>query len=276
MLQILCALVSAPWAFPVCDRASVFFFWLPGPALCTVRVVCTGEVFMPCLSQHPRPTLCTTGFCVLLFIPPDCHLVGATVCELFMDWEVQLSLLSALLSPCFAWLSEIMHFPLGPLCEGASQCIGTLPASQLPLSLSAQVPVQKFSIFSLFMSPSSLLPHSRELSLPHWKPGVFCCHLQIALKELFHVLMSFWCVCGEAGDLPILLLHYLLLPPSSWVCFCRSFFLFLFCSLLLCFLPGEVPLALVVKLMWWCWILLAFAVCKPFDFSVESEWELSG
>jgi len=26
----------------------------------------------------------------------------------------------------------------------------------------------------------------------------------------------------------------------------------LFCSLLLCFLPGEVPLALVVKLMWWC------------------------
>ena len=27
--------------------------------------------------------------------------------------------------------------------------------------------------------------------------------------------------------------------------------------LLLCFLPGEVPLAFVVKLVWWCWILFS-------------------
>ena len=26
-------------------------------------------------------------------------------------------------------------------------------------------------------------------------------------------MMSFGCICGEAGDLPILLLHHLLLPP---------------------------------------------------------------
>ena len=29
--------------------------------------------------------------------------------------------------------------------------------------------------------------------------------------------------------------------------------------LLLCFLPREVPLVFVVKLDWWCWILLTFA-----------------
>ena len=29
--------------------------------------------------------------------------------------------------------------------------------------------------------------------------------------------------------------------------------------ILLCFLPREVPLAIVVKLVCWCWILLTFA-----------------
>ena len=37
--------------------------------------------------------------------------------------------------------------------------------------------------------------------------------------------------------------------------------------LLLCSLPREVPLALVVKLVWWCWILFTFAC-------VESLWFL--
>ena len=36
--------------------------------------------------------------------------------------------------------------------------------------------------------------------------------------------------------------------------------------LLLCFLPREVPLAFVVKLVWWCWILLTFACLESFWF----------
>ena len=36
--------------------------------------------------------------------------------------------------------------------------------------------------------------------------------------------------------------------------------------LLLCFLPEEVPLAFVVKLAWWCWILLTFACLWSFWF----------
>ena len=41
--------------------------------------------------------------------------------------------------------------------------------------------------------------------------------------------------------------------------------------LLLCFLPREVPLAFVIKLVWWCWILLTLLVWKAFDFSIKSE-----
>ena len=41
--------------------------------------------------------------------------------------------------------------------------------------------------------------------------------------------------------------------------FCRSF-------LLLCLLPREVPLAFVVKLVWWCWILFTFACLESFLF----------
>ena len=34
--------------------------------------------------------------------------------------------------------------------------------------------------------------------------------------------------------------------------------------LLLCFLLREVTLAFVVKLVWWCWILLTFACLESF------------
>ena len=43
----------------------------------------------------------------------------------------------------------------------------------------------------------------------------------------------------------------------------------LFCVglfLLLCFPPRKVPLAFVVKLVWWCWILLTFACLESFWF----------
>ena len=42
--------------------------------------------------------------------------------------------------------------------------------------------------------------------------------------------------------------------------FCLDFFL------LLCFLPREVPLAFVVQVVWWCWILLTFACPESFLF----------
>ena len=39
--------------------------------------------------------------------------------------------------------------------------------------------------------------------------------------------------------------------------------------LLLCFLPREVPLAFVIKLVLWCSILLTFAWLEAFDFSIK-------
>ena len=43
-----------------------------------------------------------------------------------------------------------------------------------------------------------------------------------------------------------------------WGLFSVGFFLFL------CFLPREIPLAFVVKMVWWCWILLNFACLECF------------
>ena len=39
----------------------------------------------------------------------------------------------------------------------------------------------------------------------------------------------------------------------------------------LCILPREVPLAFVVKLVWWCWILLTFACLESFWF-LQQIW----
>ena len=41
--------------------------------------------------------------------------------------------------------------------------------------------------------------------------------------------------------------------------------------LLLCFLPREIPLAFVVKMVWWCWILLTFACLESFS-SLHQIW----
>ena len=102
---------------------------------------------------------------------------------------MQLSLFSALrfLPPP---RPKTLQLPVGP------------PASELPWAqvssapsycapLRAQVPAQAFSVFFLFMSPSSLLPHSREPSLSPWRPGVFCCCPEVALEELFRNLDEF-------------------------------------------------------------------------------------
>ena len=52
-----------------------------------------------------------------------------------------------------------------------------------------------------------------------------------------------------------------------WVCFVGLFPLpFLLCSCLLCFLPRKFPLAFIAKLVWWCWILLAFVCLWSFWF----------
>ena len=45
-----------------------------------------------------------------------------------------------------------------------------------------------------------------------------------------------------------------------WGLFCVGLFL------LLCFLPREVPLAFIIKLVRWCWILLTFACLESFWF----------
>ena len=54
-----------------------------------------------------------------------------------------------------------------------------------------------------------------------------------------------------------------------------NYFGFILCRFFsfLCILPREVPLAFVVKLVWWCWILLTFACLGSSWLSVKSAWE---
>ena len=91
---------------------------------------------------------------------------------------MRLSLFSALLFPALPSFRRLQSSPLSP--PARELCTGTLPVSGRLPSLRAQAPIQKFSVFSLFMTLSSLLPHFRELSLSPWRPGAFCCHLEVA------------------------------------------------------------------------------------------------
>ena len=112
----------------------------------------------------------------------------------------------------------MLQLPLGPACEGVSLCTGT-PVSGRSPSLGAQVPAQKFSVFSLFMSPSFLLPHFRELNLSPWRPGVFCCHLEFVLCRSCSI--SSWVFDVSGGRLVISL------PYSSTIFFCLQVSAFL-------------------------------------------------
>ena len=48
---------------------------------------------------------------------------------------------------------------------------------------------------------------------------------------------------------------------------------FLFLVVAFSFLPREVPLVFVVRLVQCCWILSTLLICEGFDFSFKSEWE---
>ena len=65
--------------------------------------------------------------------------------------------------------------------------------------------------------------------------------------------------------------------PLFYVCLDQwtfPFVIFFVLVVAFSFSPTEIPLAFVVKLVWWYWILLTLTfVCKTFDLSFKSEWE---
>ena len=76
----------------------------------------------------------------------------------------------------------------------------------------------------------------------------------------FHLLsqLVFWLVHMHLFTFKVIInKHYYFLNYSEFVFFFFSFS---------CFLPRELPLAFVVKLIWWCWILLTFACLESFWF----------
>lgn len=121
MLWGLCVLVLAPGARLLCRGSCIHLCRLTSllsmsQGLCVLLLA--PQAHPLCyrapvgLSQFPKP--------VILLLP------------VFMSflWAEKCSYLCFLPSKsCLAWLSEIPQVPFGPPCEGASQCIGTLPAS---------------------------------------------------------------------------------------------------------------------------------------------------
>lgn len=104
MLRGLCALVSAHQ-----------------PAPYVLRLVCPSF-------GSPRPPFLPQCSCGPLSVPQSAiFLLPQSVSFLWAEKCSYLCFLPA--KSCFAWLSEIPQVPLGPPCEGASQCTGTLPAS---------------------------------------------------------------------------------------------------------------------------------------------------
>ena len=121
--------------------------------------VCS-SVCMPHLFHHPGLALCATGllWASLRFpcLPSD---RGHSLRAIYRLKSAAFSIFCPL-SPWFAWFSEIPQFPLGPACEGASQCTGTLPVSGLLPSLGAQVPSRSSPCFPFLClhSLSYLIP----------------------------------------------------------------------------------------------------------------------
>lgn len=154
---------------------------LPRPVPCTARVVCTAEVseVLPLSRQsNLAHLLCwvTLGFSQF----PKSAVWSGLQSE-HLSWAENCSFLCFLpLSPCFAQFSEIPPLTLGPACEGASQCMGTLPVSGLPPSWDT-CSLSRSSLSFPFLCLHPLLPLLQELSLPSWRPGVFCCHPEAAL-----------------------------------------------------------------------------------------------
>ena len=164
--RALSALVSPQQAYPLCHGVSVLFFQLPRSALSdTFCVRWRGLYASPSTPAHPLHHGASEGFS---WSPEPTIWLGPQSVSCL--WAEKCSFLGRL-SPCFAWFSKILQQPRGPTCEKASQCTEAPPASQLTPFHGAQAHIQKFFVFSLFMSPSSLLPHSRKFSLPLWDLG---------------------------------------------------------------------------------------------------------
>lgn len=103
----------------------------PRPTLYAMRFVCNGEVCMLHLSQYPSHTLCAVGLLQAslssLSLPSGWgHSLGAVYGLRSATFSVFCPLI-----PCFTQFSKIPQLPLGPTCEGDSQCTRILPASGL-------------------------------------------------------------------------------------------------------------------------------------------------
>ena len=133
----LVSLVSAPQACPLCYGACVHMFLFSAPALCTARFVCSEfHVWIPRISWHPGWPLHLGLLVDFPWFPEPAVWLGPQ--SMSCLWAEKCNFLfSALQVLCF---DRDPLLPLGPPCEGASQCSGISSSFTTP-SLGAQTPV---------------------------------------------------------------------------------------------------------------------------------------
>lgn len=163
MLQGLCVL-SAPQAHPLCHKSFVCWRGLyddPLSALWAHPLLCRSSMGLSGFWAHhlisPQSVSCSWAEkCSFLYFLASESLFG----PVFQDtWS------STLVSP----VKEL------PSAQGILLFQGLVSSSG-----HKKLPSKEFSVFSLSMSPSSLLPHF-EAYLSPWRFGVFCWNLEVAL-----------------------------------------------------------------------------------------------
>ena len=172
------------WGFPQPPELALYVarlvcssFGSVGPCsvphgLCALqRFVC-----MPLLAPSTHPLHCWASVGFSQFPKPAVWSGPQYVSCL---WAEKCSFLCFMLSGSLLYPAEIPQLPLGYPLWGSFPVHGNssfFMTPSLPRGTSFHT-----EVFSLYMSPSSLLPHFRELSHTPWRPGIFCCLLEVAL-----------------------------------------------------------------------------------------------
>ena len=169
-------------------------------------------------------------------------------------WAVKIFLYSSSMCSCYLFLISCASVrPIPFLSFIVPIFAWNIPSVSLIFLMRSLVfPILLFSSISLHWS----LRKAFLFLLALWNSAFKWVYL--SFSRLPFTSLLFAAICKASSDNVGSYYHFLN---------CSVFFFFsIGLSHLLCFLPREVPLALVVKLIWWCWILLTFACLERFWF----------
>ena len=213
----LCALVSS-------HQPTLYIVGLVCSSFCSLglptiplRVVCAGEVSMLPLSLSITAPLACPFHCKasvgLSQFPEPALWLGPQLWAAYGLRSADFSVFCPL-SPGFAQFSGIPQLSLGSACEGASPCMELFLLQDSLPPLGHKLPSRNSLSFPFFcLYPLSyLIPGSLACLLEAW--GILLWSGGCFVRVVPYLDEFFLCICGEAGDPPILILCHLLPLPN--------------------------------------------------------------